>query len=277
VTGDRILVDFRVNGAPMGSELRSSGDVEVAASAVGEAAIDRIELLRDNRVIATHCHAGTWDAEPGDGKIHAKLRLAVGWGPSDEYGFERTGRRWSGRLRIDGGEIVGARGCFTRLGQRHSRTADNEWEWQLTTSGRGAGAENIQAIVFDLAGAPDSWLTVESDGAGPTNTGATGAGLLSHQVSLADALRTSRVIPLLDEARQAIWDQFGLKPEDIPSPDGVYHNAPKIKLHRAAPEAGYSAALSFTDRPPAGVHWYYLRVSQTNGQMAWTSPVWVEV
>ena len=26
----------------------------------------------------------------------------------------------------------------------------------------------------------------------------------------------------------------------------------------------------------AGVDWYYVRVTQTNGQMAWSSPVWVE-
>ena len=29
--------------------------------------------------------------------------------------------------------------------------------------------------------------------------------------------------------------------------------------------------------PPAGVHWYYTRVTQEDGNMAWSSPVWVDV
>jgi hypothetical protein len=71
-------------------------------------------------------------------------------------------------------------------------------------------------------------------------------------------------------------DQFGLTPEDVPSPDVLYHNAPKVKVHRAVPAAGYTAQLTLSDTPPPGRSCYYARISQTNGQMAWTSPIWVE-
>ncbi|MBE9565598.1 MAG: DUF3604 domain-containing protein [Proteobacteria bacterium] len=264
VTGDRIVVDFQVAGAPMGSEIQESTPLEISGSVVGEAAVDRVELLRSSRVVATYCHADTWDTEPKLSPVRAKLRIAVGWGPTAEYGFEQAECRWEGRLRIDGGEILGVSGCFTRLGQRHCRVAGNEWEWQLTTSGRGDGAENIQALVFEVVGAADSRISLEVDGAG-------------EQFTLAEALQTSRVVPRLDEARRELWDQFQLKPEDIPSPDLLYHNAHKIKVHRAVPEAAYRAAFSFRDEAPPGRNCYYLRVTQTNGQMAWTSPVWVEV
>ena len=69
--------------------------------------------------------------------------------------------------------------------------------------------------------------------------------------------------------------QFGLAPENIPSPDVLYHNAPKVKIHRGVPQDGYTARATFSDHPPTGSY-YYLRVSQTNGQMAWTSPIWIE-
>jgi hypothetical protein len=47
----RILMDFSVNGQPMGSELKiDPGDVvEFAGSVHGTAAIDRLEIVRDNR------------------------------------------------------------------------------------------------------------------------------------------------------------------------------------------------------------------------------------
>jgi hypothetical protein len=263
VTGDRMVVDFRIDGAPMGSVIRSRGEVEITAEVVGEAAIDRVELLRGSRVIATHCHAGAWEDSAEDETARAKLRIAMGWGPGPEYGFAAAERRWRGKLRIEGGEVVGARGCFTRFGQGHRRAADNEWEWELTTSDRRYGAENIQAMVFELAGGPDSRISVEAEGAG-------------ERFTLGEALQRSRVIPLLEEARQALWEQFRLKPEDVPSPDVLYHNAHKVKVHRAVRESGYTARASFSDEPAPGRSCYYLRASQTNGQMAWTSPIWVE-
>lgn len=262
VTGDRMVIDFGVDGAPMGSVIRRRGEVRIVASVTGESAIDRVELLRNGRVIATHCHADTWEIEPPGPDVHAKLRITVGWGPGHEYGFSAAERRWKGCLSIEGGEIGAARGCFTRFGQRLRKLSDSQWEWELTTSDRRHPEENIQGVIFELTGTRDSQLSLENDG---------------HrvQLSLAEALRSSQVIPLLDETRAALRDQFRLTPEDIASPDVLYHNAPKIKIHRAVSEDGFTARATFSDDGPPGSY-YYLRVSQTNGQMAWTSPIWVE-
>jgi len=263
VTGDRMLVDFRLDDAPMGSVIRGRGEVRISASVVGDAAIDRIELLRNARVIASYCHAGRWDADPEAARLRAKLRITAGWGPGHEYGLTPAERRWHGRLRIEGGEIPTAGGRFTRFGQRLRRVSESEWEWDLTTSDRRSPDENVQGIVFELTGAADSRLSVAVDGE-------------SISLTLRDALSGSRVLPLLDEARIALEDQFGLTPSDIPSPDALYHNAPKVKIHRAVPESGYRVQTTLSDDPPPGRSHYYLRVSQTNGQMAWTSPIWVE-
>lgn len=262
VTGDRMSVDFRVDDAPMGSVIKRRGEVRISASVIGDSAIDRIELLRNGKVIATHCHAGTWEVETPGPHVHAKLRITVGWGSGHEYGLSPSERRWNGRLLIEGGEIVGARGCFTRFGQRLRRASERQWEWELTTSDRLHPEENIQGVVFELTAAPDAWLSLDVDGQ-------------TVRLSLQDVLRGSRVIPLLDEARVALEDQFGLAPEDIPSPDVLYHNAPKIKIHKGVPQDGYTARATFSDDASAGCY-YYLRVSQTNGQMAWTSPIWIE-
>ena len=50
----------------------------------------------------------------------------------------------------------------------------------------------------------------------------------------------------------------------------------KVKLHRAIPEAGYTAEIAFEDDEPLGgeVH-YRVRVEERNGERAWSSPIWV--
>jgi hypothetical protein len=44
----------------------------------------------------------------------------------------------------------------------------------------------------------------------------------------------------------------------------------------SAAGTGSQMRFTYTDREPlAGTSWYYLRIEQQNGQLAWTSPIWV--
>ena len=50
--------------------------------------------------------------------------------------------------------------------------------------------------------------------------------------------------------------------------DGVY-------LHKAQPRTR-DASLEFLDTAAGpGEHWYYVRIEQSNGELAWSSPIWV--
>ena len=50
----------------------------------------------------------------------------------------------------------------------------------------------------------------------------------------------------------------------------------EVKAELAVPAAAYEVCHSFVDEPPTnGESYYYLRVTQMNGQMAWSSPIWV--
>jgi hypothetical protein len=52
-----------------------------------------------------------------------------------------------------------------------------------------------------------------------------------------------------------------------------------IKSNRivyTAPGTGREMRFTYTDRePPSGEAWYYIRAEQENGELAWSSPVWV--
>lgn len=50
-TGARMLLDFRVNGTFMGGETRAAGPPRVDVSVTGEADLERIEVVRDHRIV----------------------------------------------------------------------------------------------------------------------------------------------------------------------------------------------------------------------------------
>ncbi len=106
VTGDRILLDFTVDGAVMGSIIECGGRRRVHVRVRGSDALDRIELLRNARVVATHCHQGSWRMpRPGE-RCRYKLRVEAGWGPRPNE-FDVPPRAWSGRLELDAGRFTG--------------------------------------------------------------------------------------------------------------------------------------------------------------------------
>jgi hypothetical protein len=48
-------------------------------------------------------------------------------------------------------------------------------------------------------------------------------------------------------------------------------------LHRIVFHENYATSFTVNDEDEGkGVNWYYVRVTQANGQLAWSSPVWVE-
>jgi hypothetical protein len=51
----------------------------------------------------------------------------------------------------------------------------------------------------------------------------------------------------------------------------------RVEVERdPGPESGRAASSTYRDaRPPAGRHPYFVRVTQQDGQMAWSSPIFV--
>jgi len=50
--------------------------------------------------------------------------------------------------------------------------------------------------------------------------------------------------------------------------------AENVQIERLIAPASYEASLEITDER-TGADWYHVRVTQANGQMAWSSPIWV--
>ncbi len=262
ITGDRIRLEFATNDHPMGSELSTDGEVSFRGSVVGSDAIDRIELIRNGRIINTLCRRGAWELDPTQ-EMTVKLRIELGWGPPPGKGVHIERKKWNGSLSVSDGEIVDVEKCFTRGGQRVDEAGDAV-TWNLTTGMNVRPfpeSTSQQALVFTIRGTDGTLVEIESES-------------VSYTARLPEVCEGSVVIPHPEAARKVVAERFGLT-EYENRLQKEYTNSYKTLIHRGVPESGYTAAYAFDDSPPSGESYYYLRVSQDNGQMAWSSPIWI--
>ena len=68
----------------------------------------------------------------------------------------------------------------------------------------------------------------------------------------------------------------GLASENVVTFAGAFPNESFI-IHRLVGPAEYATTLRWNDTRPrqGGTDYYYVRVRQYNGHMAWSSPIWV--
>ena len=247
-TGDRIALDVTLNGRPMGSELPATADRQIDVRVEGQDAVSCVELVRNGRVIDRYFPADHAQARlklPG----RAKCRIQYGWGPWAALDLGHT-CVWDMAIRIEGGRFRQAIGCFQSapyeedLRDRLTIVSPGEIRLQSHTSRVACFAEDpTKAVVCELEGGEDAELSVE----------------------------------LSEPVEQVVRARLGdLVDDNVVTFTGAFTSESYIIQPLVGPDA-YSATIRFNDRRPAdrGTDWYYVRVTEQNGQLAWSSPIWV--
>lgn len=256
LTGDRIALAYSVNGHPMGTNmgtpmggmLRQTDERQVDIYVEAGDAIDAIELIHNNRVLQR------WSI-PDDENTGArwqgrcKVHLELGWDDKNrdvdwEVGLKVTGGTLIGvEPRFRGHDIVAPQAdektsyAFSQW-ERHS---ENEVSFKTRTWGNPTTTTpNTQGMCLEIQGNANTRLEAQ---------------LNEHSVSLT-------LGELLDGARAGYTRGF---------------RSPAYRFGRAATQAEYAWQGGYTHQvqDPGKCSWYYVRVRQKNGQMAWGSPVWV--
>jgi hypothetical protein len=261
-TGDRIELMLKVDDCLMGGVVEAKREVTAEIEVTCAQPLDRLELIHNGVVIDTYNHRGKWEkSRPGAGKC--RLLFECGWGPSPGYGFKNVLMKWKGAVEVQGGRILSALPRFTHFGQRYEVESDSRCTFAFQTT-RDPAIHAIQGLILELVGDLDTRLSFDVDG---------------HQFAYALRDLSDRItlLPLMEESEQRILQEFGLKKGEEENPDIFYHTARKVRLSPPWPEASYRADVRFEKLPLAeGRNYFYVRATQIDGEVAWSSPVWVE-
>ena len=245
ITGDRIALQFALNGAPMGAVLPYAPDRQIDLSLEAASAIDYVEILRNNRVI----HRESVFAGDVDFGAPVKLRLEMGWGELE------TLTDWEVDLQVENGELLSIephlRGHDIGIPVIDDRTpcvlsrldaAGGNRLRLRTQTPRNASvtSSSTQAITLQIAGDAASQIRGTVNG-------------VEVALPLAD---------IADGARSFYTSGFV---------------SPSFVFHRALPQAEYRHGFTL-NHTSAGAEreWYYARVRLRNGHWAWSSPIWVD-
>ena len=263
VTGDRIKLDFTCNGAPMGAILPQAQERHLEVSVRGVDAIDRIELLRNDRVIATHSHQGTWQIPQAGERSTWTLRVEIGWGPRTVE-LPVPDIRWLCSLVVENGEMTGWQPCWVTSGQSVPELKGDTATFEMVTGTANADRDLTNAVVLEFEAGAGAALHLRANN-------------LRLDATVAEVAARSRLLWDEEGSRAYLRRVAGVTPEIAEHTDAYYHFANKVKVHRAMPEAARKAALSFVDDEPLTAETHYrVRVEQRNGQRAWSSPIWVQ-
>lgn len=247
LSGDRIELRFAAAGAPLGSAVSAgAGPRLIEAEIRGGGALDRVEVLKNNRVI----HRVMREAVRGSRALPARgiLFLEFGWGAKGEA------FRWDIDVQLHGGELVSVeprlRGVDVvdplddaeqpKQFSEWRRTGDRSVHLETVTTGNAtATTRQTQGVALEIEADDKTRLSVSANGSTFT---------------------------------------FGI-PEVLSGSETTYtggFGSPAIRVHRFVTDEERSCSIRFEDEgPELDEDWYYLRVYQTNGQAAWSSPVWV--
>ncbi len=248
VTGDRILLRFHLNGKLMGSELPYTRTRRIQVSVAGWDQVDRVEVLKNNRVIHREF--------PVDRETSAQswskpvlARFEYGWGPWAALGITRV-CDWDFTIGLENGSLDAVQPCFLpgplEEGRRDrilERTERSVRVQSFTALRQQIEDRSQKAVVLKMRGGPDTKITVA--------------------LELPSSRKLSMTFRELAESSEV------LSTGEFPRESALLNRIVFSENYETSMEVNDTGAGAQTD-------WYYVRVVQANGQLAWSSPIWVE-
>ncbi len=248
-TGARILVRVDGDHHPMGEEYATSSSPKLSVFVAGTAPLESVELFSGQEKVYDHPL----------GLVPTRNRVRVLWeGASRKTSY--SGVVWDGSLRVTRGAIRSV--DQLRFDSPRSHVFDittDALSWHSVTCGYRSG------IVLDLSGADEAELQIAVRTAMITGALYGGhGGENPRKMSYAPAESLVFDVSLRELAR-------GPREVDI----GVLNR--KITVTLAPEPSVETTEFTFTDPSPRpGVNPYWVRIVQTDTEMAWTSPVFVD-
>jgi len=250
-TGDRIDARLFVNDAGVGATIQAPVQRLIKAQVRGTDALDRVELLKNGRVLRRWWPDGNGSAMASN---KHRLRLTWGWGRRDRP------VRWDCRLRLSEGAITEVESCFSGppVVAPVAQIGDAEV----------ADDEDLPHEVGDRAERTLAWRSVT-------------VGNLSMRHATAQALSLELDAPLTAVLTvEANGQRFTHRLDDLLHAGRCHYLrgwlSEALRIGPLTPLGECSLAAELADEPERTVDVYRLRASQHNGQWVWLTPIWAE-
>lgn len=246
LTGDRIEVDFAADGADMGEFLGSRSSSEITFDVRGRDEMDVVEIIANGEIVH-RAFPEPASIDGVNGFEQVQLRLEWGWGPWGDLALDRT-CDWEMNVEISGGRLQRVFPCLQSgpfdEDRRHSvrQTDENCLSISSYTSRRGAYRGNPnQSAILEISGSPETRIVL----------------------SLARPV---------EQRSETTLGALALSSEHFftgPFPKESY------QWHRLVPMHSSRVAGQCNVDFEHGSGHVYLRARQSNGHIAWVSPVYV--
>ena len=252
-TGERIILDVTVNGAPMGQRVEYADEREIEVRAIGTAPIDTITLLRNGEPIRTVRYADVGRRSRESRTEEWRLTFESDAAPIHPGDAPRGWRHWRGELRVEGAALaaVAATDFVNPTTQSLERTGNGA---RFATHTRG-DTSSIRMTLSDFR--PDAAVVLVLDDARETGS----APPFYRPPAEIAGFRTRLPLHAGGVERRRPADGY---PGD------------RITLRRITRNGPRDVTLNhMDDDDPRQGDYYYVRVRQVNDALAWSSPIWV--
>ena len=249
VTGDKIDARLFVDDAWIGSEIKSSGPRRIKVAVRAPAAIDRVEVVKNGKVLQRFFTTPV--AQDADSRY--RLRVTWGWGRKDEP------VRWDANLALSSGEITDVETCFSGQSIVAPQGVGGHTD--------GSDAEDMPHEITSRQTAAVAWRS-QTTGNRSTRHPTTQA------LSLGIDAPLSAIVKLVVNDLEIALPLHELLGRGHSSYLRGWLSA-AIRLGPLTPRSDCQLEAALTDEAESDCDTYRLRVAQTNGQWAWSSPIWV--
>lgn len=247
VSADRMELDFRLNGHYMGESIPFTPTRNIHVKIKGKDVVERIEVLKNNEVIYRHFPV---DEKPEKSQWESPVlcRIEFGWGPWGGFNAARIAD-WDFDVKVKNGKILSATPCFQSGPLDETRRNkityldESNCRFNSYTSRTDAFEERpVNSVILEIQGSPETDLIVSLAKPSPIN----------REISL-EELSESNDIFFTGEM-----------------------TSESVMIHRVVFMNNYFAEFDFKDKSKIRkTDFYYVRAIQSNGSLAWASPIWV--
>lgn len=254
VTGDRIELSFTLNEQVMGQELPYVTEREIDVEVTGWDQVKMVEVLKNNRVIHRDFPIDRVSSRASWEKP-VLIWFEYGWGPWAGFAVH-AGKEmvevadWDVQFDLEQGVLEDVQPAF-KAGpfeeshrDRFFDQTDHGIRLRSHTARRQEFEDQSQkGFVLKVNGGPETRLKITTTS--PSNK--------SWEFSLSELIESNQVL------------LTGPFPQE------------SALLHRLVFQENYKTNFRFVDRDDGEeMNWYTVRVTQSNRQYAWSSPIWVE-